>query len=178
MIRFLFAIGLLIFINSNCSEKYKSAQPSPNFKSFEISYADDRGKHFSFMVGADKIYISPIGFEGAKYGILPDSLYNLINSSFLKIHYDKTIKSKDDSCEDCDIVAIEAITSNDTVIINQTGDINKDVLNIAFAIRSFLDSNRHGTFSLPICRDTRAIVSRLPLPIMEDVKFKIRKHMK
>jgi hypothetical protein len=163
----IFAMTILLW---GCSGKNENANHPTSFKSFEISFTNGWAKGFSFFVDTNKIYFSPHGLDTANYGVLPDSIFKIIDSNCEKIQSDTTIKSKDAGCVDCSVAAIKIISKGDTTRINQTGDIDKEIVAIVKSLQKFIDSSRHETIGAVIILETRFVVS--PPPAEISTKFK------
>jgi hypothetical protein len=96
---------------------------------FELSYLGGWQGSLSFCVDSNRIFFFPRllqSIEGntTKYGLLPDSVYNHINSV---ISHLKLIHSQDpDSlyCYDCSEVSIKTINGTDTMRLFLAGDID------------------------------------------------------
>jgi hypothetical protein len=171
MTRHLLAFVVLTFCVCSCSDNYKKLVPSPKFKTFEISYTNGWTKGFSFIVDSNKIYFSPKKLDSMFYGILPDSIFNLIDNIFLKIKSDTTIKSKDQGCVDCSIISIQVVAKEDTICINQTGDLDKIFLSVIRSLQTFLDNGRLQPTRATIFLETQKSVSPTPTPMI-DIKFR------
>jgi hypothetical protein len=103
------------------------------------------------------------------YGILPDPLFCRIDSIFLRIIKDTSIKSIEGDCIDCEEIAIKAIVKNDTFRINQKGHIHKEILPLIELIQVFLEKGKHRSIDRwPPYLET----NRLIVPIRPTIRFK------
>jgi hypothetical protein len=168
-----FTIGLICLTRliSTCSEKKESHKNTMKFKSFEIGYTNGWTHEFSFWMDSNKIFLSPQKFDTIKYGILPDSISRLIDTTLLKIISDTTVKSKDDGCEDCAIIALQAIIGTDTISIHQIGDIDKRLWPVIRTLQYFVDSNNHPTMHAILFLETQKAVFPPPPPLLNNRKF-------
>jgi hypothetical protein len=170
MKRFLFPILACVIFGNSCLIKSDSTRPQLSFKSFEISFTDGWKKEFSFFVDTNKIYFSPVRSNKTYYGILPDSIFKILDSCFLRIHNDTAIKSTHEVGEDVSILSLKIVTNSDTIFINQTNDINKVFFPVIKAIQKFIDSDKRSIIHSDIFLETQAFVR--PMPILKEVKFK------
>jgi len=172
MIKFAIGVVGLTLLISACSDKKKLGNTSTKFTTFEIGYTNGWTKGFSFWVDSNKIFLSPHKFDTIKYGLLPDSLMLLIDTTLLKILSDTSIKSKDDGCVDCSIFAMQTIIGKDTIIIHQIGNINKVFWPVIKTIERFVDSVNHATMRATLFLESQRIVLPPPLPpTSNDKKF-------
>lgn len=155
----------------SCSDKTLTVNQPSTFKSFEISYTDGWTKTFSFFVDANKIYFSPQRWDTTYYGILPDSLFKMLDTTFSNIRNDRTVKSKDGGCVDCSVLAVKIIADSDTIRINQTGDLDGIFYPMVKSLQKFIDSSNHQAIRAVVWMDTQSIVTPPP-PKVDETKFK------
>jgi hypothetical protein len=122
MIRLTTRLALFTVFVLSCDIKRKPNYPK-NFISLEISYTDGWTKAISFLVDSNGVFFSPATSDSIKYGILPDSVFEVINTSLAKVINDSAVTSKDDGCVDCSVLAMKMITKIDTLNIHQVGEI-------------------------------------------------------
>jgi len=161
---------LAIFIWS-CVDQTHSTNATTSFKTFEISYTNGWTRGFSFIVDSNKIYLSPQRFDTTYYGIIPDSVFKIIDTTFSKIRLDTNIKSKDEGCVDCSVLAVKIVASGDTIRINQTGDLDKVFYPLIELLQSFIREGNHQTIKAAVFLETQSVVMPPP-PIIHDKKFK------
>jgi hypothetical protein len=154
-----------------CSDKTAIVKNSPTFKSFEISYTNGWTRGFSFIVDTNKIYFSPQRWDITYYGILPDTIFKMLDTTFFKIRSDQNIKSKDEGCVDCSVLAIKIISNGDTTRINQVGDLDNIFYPLIKSLQKFIDSSKHQTIQAMVLLDTKSIVTPPP-PKIDEKKFK------
>jgi hypothetical protein len=171
MIRLAFFFILLTIAFYSCSDKSPATKHTPTFKSFEISYTNGWTRGFSFIVDTNKIFFSPQRFDTTYYGILPDSICDMLDTTLLKIRSNQNIKSKDEGCVDCSVLGIKIISSGDTTRINQTGDLDNIFYPIIKSLQRFIDNNKHQTIQAVIRLDTKSVVTPPP-PKVDETKFK------
>ena len=162
MPRLAFFIITLSTFFSNCTEEAVTKNTTPNFTSFEISYSNGWTKGFSIFIDSNKIFFSPHQWDTVYYGTLPDTISNMIDTAFLKILNDKSIKSKNEKCADCSILAIKIIANNDTLRIIQTNDLEKFFYPLINNLQKFIDSSKHQYIHAFIRLETESIVSPPP----------------
>ena len=171
MTRLTFFILLLTTVFCRCSEKKQIVSNSATFTSFEISYTNGWGKGFSFIFDSNKIFFSPQHWDTTYYGILPDTIFNLLDTTFLRIRNDDNIKSKDGGCVDCSVLAIKIISGGDTTRINQTGYLDNLFSPVIKSLQRFIDSSEHNKIQAIVLLDTKLIISPRP-PKIEKAKIK------
>ncbi len=133
----------ILFILTSCSEKKVERIPKYNFTSFEISSFDGATKLFSFSVDTSKIFIARTKGDSLKFGILPDSIFQVINRKAAQLFQDKSVKSNQNDCYNCPIVSVLSVYKSDTVRILQKGIRNdKLFFPIIESLEKYLDSNK------------------------------------
>ncbi|MFZ1799295.1 MAG: hypothetical protein WAU24_05470 [Chitinophagaceae bacterium] len=162
MSRLAFFIITLLTLFSNCTEKPVTKNNSPSFKSFVISYSNGWAKGFSIFIDSSKIYFSPQQRDTTYYGILPDSIFKMVDTISLKIQSNKNIKSKVKSCVDCSVLAMMIITKNDTIRIKPNEDFDKLFYPLINNLQKFIDSSKHQYIHAFIRLETESIVSPPP----------------
>src|SRR3954466_11173139 len=106
MIKFLFLFLLITILNCSCSEKKAIINRTKAFESFEISYKDGWTRSFSLFTDSSKVYFSPQKWDSTFYGILPDSIFEVLNTTALKIVSNK-LKPQKTNCFDCPVIAVK-----------------------------------------------------------------------
>lgn len=125
-------ILLLIFCSTisflSCKNKRNNSIPSKqafkSFTRFEITYSNGWTPGFTTLIDSNKIYFSPTNIDSVHYGVLPDSIFQLVDSAALNIQNDTTIKSGELNCDDCSIVAIKVETETDTIRYFKAGSMH------------------------------------------------------
>ena len=163
-------IALALFL-SNCTHKKESSKNITGFRSFEIGYTNGWTDNFSFWTGSNYIFFSPQKSDSIKYGILPDSILRIIDTALIKMISDPAIKSKDDECQDCPIVALRALTGTDTISIRQVGHIDTRLWPVISTLQNFIDSNSHPTMHAIVFLETQKAVSYPVPPVISRRKF-------
>jgi hypothetical protein len=164
MVRFILDIILLSTLMISCTERPKSKSVSKNFTTLEISFSDGWGNASSFLIDSNKMYFSPSTLDSVRYGILPDSVFNVINTSILKIVDDTTVNSKDDGCVDCSLLAMKAIIKGDTLKIYQVGVISNILSHISESLQTFIRKSDHSVIHSVLFLETQKAVSPPPSP--------------
>ncbi len=167
-IRVSFFIVLVLF--GGCASEMQQAEISSNIGMFEMSYTNGWGKNFSCVVDSNKIYLIAVKPDTIYYGILPDSIFVLLDSCFLKIKANSHIRSHDSGCVDCSIVAVKFVSKKkgDTIHINQTGDINTNFQPVIYAMQNLIERGVHSRINSTMFLETQRII--LPLPPKVDMK--------
>ncbi len=171
MKRLFFFLLIIIISFNNCTDKSTSVNSSIAFKSFEISYTNGWSSGFSILVDTNKIYFSPQLSDFSYYGILPDTIFDLLDTTFLKIRSDSNIKSKDSGCVDCPSLAIQIISNDDTLRIKQTGSFDKIFYPVIKSLRNFIESSKHQKIHGIFLLDTRSVITPQP-PEIKVIHFK------
>ena len=108
-----------------------------------MSFFDGWSKRFSFSLDTSKVYLAAYKADTLRYGILPDSVFEVINKNALVLFTDKTITNKNKECNDCSEISILATFKNDTVRLLQKGDISDRVFfPVVEAINNYLETSR------------------------------------
>lgn len=165
------SIILFTIIIYSCSGKRAILKNSPTFRSFEISYTNGWTKGFSFIVDTNKIFFSPQKQDTTYYGILPDTIFKIFDTIFQEIRSDQSIKSKDEGCVDCSVLAVKIISNGDTTRIIQIGDLDNVFYPLIKSLQKFIDSSKHQTIPGVVWPDTKSIVAPPP-PKIDETKFK------
>ena len=157
-------LALFAIFTLSCKDKPKPKHPK-NFISLEISYTDGWTTALSFLVDSNGVFFSPATSDSIKYGILPDSILEIINASLLEIRNDKTIKSKDDGCLDCPVLAVKAIILNDTLNVHQVGEISPRLWALMQTLKEFVGKPGYSRLHSVLFLQTREVVSAPPSPL-------------
>jgi len=159
---------VLIFtlLLQNCSTKTKKVFPIQNaqFISFGISYRSGFEGNFDVIIDTNKIFFSNQGY-GIQYGILPDSIYILIDSAVITTLNNINKVSKKTDCQDCPMIGITCITNSDTIKIHQQGREIENVFRKLFSPMYNLIRQKNN--SVPINEmffKTRRLYKNLPPP--------------
>jgi hypothetical protein len=176
-IKYLVPLSLLFLTacNDNEPKQEKAIQGShPRFSSFEISYTGGWDRGFSFLADSNKIFFSPSPNPAdflssfVKYGLMPDSICRLIDSTLLLIKNDTSGRSKIITCDDCSIVFIKTITAKDTIDFFQSGDINPGIMRMVSQLEYFIDSSKHTAVNALMLLETARELRPPPPPIKKN----------
>lgn len=74
-----------IFLCSCFNNKPAKKIDSCNFTTYEISFFDGWRTRFSFTTDTSKLYLATYNADTLKYGILPDSIFEIINKNAFSI---------------------------------------------------------------------------------------------
>jgi hypothetical protein len=162
-----FPFIFLTIVICSCSGNVPTQNHPPKFRTFEMSYTNGWAKDFSFFVDSNKIFFSPYNIDSTYYGVLPDSIFSLIDSFVFNLSDDTTMKSNDNTCFDCSVVAIQIVTKIDTTRINQTRNIDKAIWIIVNSLQSFIDNGKHNKINSLTFLETRNIIKPLPPKIFD-----------
>lgn len=164
MTKFIIGVLCLIILVYSCFNKKEPLKNLKKFRSFEIGYSNGWTRGFSVWVDSNKIFFSPQTIDTVKYGVLPDSIFQLIKTTFLKITGDTTIKSKDRGCVDCSILGIQTVIGNDTITIRQVGDINNLFWPVIKTLQTFVDSSSLSKLHATLFLESQKIAFPPPMP--------------
>lgn len=164
MRRYVFRIMYLTVLTYACSNQRERTKSPIKFTSFEISYTNGWTRGISLFVDSNKIFLSPQKSDIVKYGLLPDSMLRVIDTALFKIISDTLVKSIDNGCVDCSILAIKTIVGNDTISINQIGKIDAVFWPVIKTLVYFIDSTNHMTVNASLFLETQKGVFPPPLP--------------
>ena len=171
MAKFILAVSLLMIYGCVNNQK-QAVEPKvrkANFDYFEISYRGGWIGNLSFRVDSNKIYLSSDGHRVVKYGILPDSIYNSINTIVYSIQPDTIIKLHDDNCTDCSSLAINVKIEQDTIQVFQHRVISNSFVTIVRQLNSFISNSKHNYVNAYMYLPTLDKV--LPPPKIDMTKF-------
>ena len=115
---FYYFFFITLLVSCNFKKEAPPVSEKIKFTSLTISYYSGFERHFNVIVDSNKIFFSPQELK-IQYGILPDSIFKLVDSSVAAILSDRVIISKKISCEDCPIIGITLIANSDTFRISQ-----------------------------------------------------------
>jgi hypothetical protein len=170
MIIRLFIVILLAAYFSSCSEnKPKKVDKDLYFTSYEVSYHGELGTRFSFSVDTSKVFLAVTRADTLRYGILPDSVFEIINNNAFRLFNDKSIKNEDNGCDDCPEVSILVTFKNDTVRLVQQRIVSDSILYpVIRAIDKFLRTGKSSWKINPYAQqmfETIYPILHLPPPI-------------
>lgn len=137
--------------NSQIHEK----KPQVSFKTFEISYSNGWTPGFTILIDSNKVYFSHYTLDSIFYGILPDSIFSLVDSSAIDIKKDTTIKSNKFDCDDCATIAIRIETLSDTIKIFRAGGIHPKLSKLVATLSEFNNAIVHNQIPSQITFKTR-----------------------
>jgi hypothetical protein len=167
-----YLISLIIpVVLASCSEQsgYKVHEPAnkpaskkAQFNSFEISYSNGWFGKFSLMVDSNKIFVSPGHWDTAYYGLLPDSLFNLVEKTVTDITNKSIIPSDDGCISDCTVAAIKMVVGTDTTRITQHGELSPKLYRLINPLEAFLKTGRLQTMRSVVILETEAVISPPP----------------
>ncbi len=170
MTKFLLQIFLTILVFGCTSKKNQdmSHLKTNGFEYFEMSYRGGWIGGFSFRADTNNIFFSPQKWDTVRYGILPDNIFHLIDTTLMILQNDTTIKSNYNYCDDCDLIALKAIKGQDTIEIFQVGEISMPFKRFINEIEPFLDNAKHQYFNAFMTLETaRQVAPPLPPEIKE-----------
>src|SRR6266496_4874180 len=126
MPKFIIASIFFIFVISACSDKKIGNKPSINFTRFQVGYSNGWTKSFAFKVDSNGIFFAlKRNDKSIKYGLVPDSILQLIEATLLKTISSKTASSTNNICQDCSTIILEAIDGKDSIFVHQNGNIDR-----------------------------------------------------
>ena len=132
-----------ILICSCIDNKLKPKTDTYNFTTYELSFFDGWSTRLSISVDTSKVFLAAYKADTLRYGILPDSVFKILNMNALLLFNDKTITNKNKECWDCSEISILATFKNDTVRLLQKGDISDRVFfPLIEVIQKYLETSR------------------------------------
>ena len=152
------------FLVISCSHEERIQKVKSTFDSFEIGYANGWTKGFSFRADSNGIFFSPNGNDSLRYGILPDSIIQLIDKTLSKVVKDTSIKSKDRNCVDCSDLAMLSIIKGDTIFIRQAGDIDSVFWPVIKTLETFIDSGNYAKIKGNLFLESQKVAFAPPPP--------------
>lgn len=153
----------VIFSCTPAPEPHK-ARPPANFTSLEISYSNGREKKFSVLVDSSGIYFSPKFWDSCYYGVLPDHLFNLINTNVSHIRR-LGVTEKITGCADCPVLAIKGRTNTDSLFL-ATNSIDTVLHPIIDSLNRFISIGHHRKAGAALFLETRQLITPRPPPII------------
>lgn len=146
MNKVLLPLAFLLIVLFGCTQKQKPKKPpvkKASFEYFEISYTGRWIGRLSFRVDSNRIFFSPAQYDTVEYGILPDSIFRTIDTTVSLIRSDTTIRSINEPCSDCDLLAINIKVDNDTIEIVQHDQISKPLREVVKQLEFFMDKSKY-----------------------------------
>ena len=164
-----------IYIFSCSTNKPKKKIQTYNFTTYELSFYDGWCNRFSFSVDTSKVYLAAYKADTLRYGLLPDSVFEIINKNAFLLFSDKTITNKNKECWDCSEISILATLKNDTVRLLQKGDVSDRVFfPLVDAIYKYLETSRSSwklnPFPQILFETIKPILPPLPAPVRPPFK--------
>jgi hypothetical protein len=137
---------------------------------FEISFLGGWTGSMCFRADSTDIYFFPLMYprqleDSIKYGILPDSMQQLISKT-IRLLKDSSVKSSGRNlCDDCSAVQLLAVTGKDSIKLFQMGDIFPPVLNLVNQLESLQSQGHHQQLRAFIRLSTAADLVPPPPPV-------------
>jgi hypothetical protein len=165
MSKFIIASIFSIFLLSACSDKKIATRLSINFTRFQLGYSNGWTKSVAFRVDSNRIFFAlKRNDKSIKYGLVPDSILQLIEATLSKTISRKIVSSTNNICEDCSTIILEAIEGRDSILIQQNGNIDRIFWPIITALQPFIASELHSTFDPNLLQQLQAMFSPPPPP--------------
>lgn len=156
----------------SCSNETPKQKEIFNFTTYELSFSDGWSTRFSFSIDTSKVYLASYKFDTLKYGILPDSIFKIINKNAFQLFNDTTIKNKNKKCYDCSEISVLAILKGDTVGVVQKGDVSDTVFfPVVYSIYNYLETSKSSWKWYPfphsqlLFETSKSIMPPLPPPV-------------
>jgi hypothetical protein len=174
--KILFLLLLTVFIIS-CSNKPSKPKETFNFTTYELSFFDGWSNRFSFSIDTSKVYLAAYKADTLRYGILPDSVFEIIKKNAFLLFNDSSIANKNSECLDCSEISILTTLNDDTVRLFQKGDVSDRVFfPVAEAINNYLETSRSSWKLYPfphsqlLFETSKSISPPLPPPVQPPPK--------
>ena len=168
--RIFFLLLLTVFAIS-CSDRPSKPKETFNFTTYELSFFDGWSRRFSISIDTSKVYLATYKADTLKYGILPDSVFDIINKNALLLFNDSTIRNKNRECFDCSEISILATLKGDSVRLLQKGDVSERFFFIVEVINNYLETSRSSwklypfPYSQLLFETSKSILPPLPPPV-------------
>lgn len=167
MIRLTSFVLVMMTVICGCSDRTTNQNGNANFKTFEISYTNGATTSFTFSVDTNKIYFLTGRADTTYYGLLPEEIVNLIDTTALQITHNTNIKSNDLDCYDCSMVATKIVTGKDTIRINQAGQIDSLFFPVIETLQNFISNGHHQKIQAILLLETESVIIPSPNSIKE-----------
>ena len=146
--RLLLCIIGFVFIVS-CSNKERTKENDTSFTSYELSFTDGWSTRFSFSVDSSKFFLGTYKFDTLRYGVLPDSIFEIVNKNALKLLTDKSIPNTNIKCYDCPSISILVISNKDTMRLLQKGQVSDSIFfGLVDVLSDFLASRNNNSWKV------------------------------
>ena len=108
---------LLVIFISSCSNhrSLKNVDTPFKFTTYEVSFTNGWSDRFSFSVDTSKVFLAAYRFDTLRYGILPDSIFEIINKNAFTLLNDKSITNTNQECYDCSSISV--LVSQDSIFL-------------------------------------------------------------
>ena len=173
----LLSLLLLTVLVISCSNKPPKQKQIFNFTTYELSFFDGWSTRFSFSIDTSKVYLASYKFDTLKYGILPDSLFQIINKNAFLLFNDTTIRNKNKRCYDCSEISVLITLKGDTIGVVQKGDVSDTVFfPVVYAIYNYLETSRSSWKLYPFSHSqllfetSKSILPPLPPSVLPPAK--------
>jgi hypothetical protein len=155
-------IALCIILLHACSENAGTTARQKNFQSFEITYTNGWERKISCLVDSNKIYFSPTTWDSANYGLLPDSIFSMVDVAAGRLRTDTSIKWWSNPCFDCPALAIRLIAGKDTMDFENYGPVDSLFYPLVTALEKFHSEAVHQKLRAAIWLDTYRVIAPPP----------------
>src|SRR5690242_14830862 len=156
----------------SCSNKSPKPDETFNFTTYEVSFSDGWSTRFSFSIDTSKVYLASYKFDTLRYGILPDSVFKIINKNAFLLFNDTTITNKNKECYDCSKISVLATLKGDSVSVVQKGYVSDTIFfPVVYAIYNYLEMSRSSWKWYPfphsplLFETSKSIMPPLPPPV-------------
>jgi hypothetical protein len=165
----IFLLATIFLCSCSAKKPIKKIEPY-NFTTYELSFFDGWSTRFSISIDTSKVYLAAYKADTLRYGILPDSVFKIINENAFLLFNDKTITNKNRECWDCSEISILATFQDDTVRLLQKGDVSDRVFfPLIEAINKYLETSRSSwklnPFPQVLFETVKPILPPLPPPV-------------
>jgi hypothetical protein len=143
MKRLTYFIALSIVAVYGCSDRETVQKRRSDFSQFEISYSDGWMSGFRLIADSNKIYFFPGRADTTNYGILPDEIFNAIDSTIATIEQRSPMRSMERNCYDCYELSIRIVSNEDTIQIKQFDKIDPLFQPLIHALENFIYTAHH-----------------------------------
>ena len=143
----LYLVGMSFIVS--CSNHEQVEKSNTSFTSYELSFNDGWSTRFSFSVDSSKFFLGTHKFDTLRFGVLPDSIFEIVNKNAFKVLTDKSIPNTNIQCYDCPSISVLIMSNKDTVRLLQKGQVSDTVFfGLVNVLSDFLASNHNASYKV------------------------------
>lgn len=166
--KYIFKVLASVLLFAGCKEhKDIIAAKKNNFTSIEFTYRDQLDSFFDFRVDSSRMFIYPKTWDTVQYGMLPDSLFQFVDSS-ISLLLEKTPITKSEAIsKDSLLFGLILIADNDTIRLLQTNtEISSTFLKMIPPLKSFANKKHFTLNNAAMLLQSKRMTIPTPEPIL------------